>query len=183
MLININLFTIAKYKIFEIFLGISLLAICSQISIPLTPVPITLQTVAVLFIGLFYNKTSAIMSVLSYLILGAVGLPIFANFTFGITALIGPRGGYLAGFLLAVYIMSILRNKLFNNKILDQISLCIIGNIVIIGLGFLWLANFIGASKALQFGVLPFIFSGIIKSILLIVLIRMVKPEIYSKEL
>jgi biotin transport system substrate-specific component len=184
MSININLFTTAKHnvkhRILEIFFCVSLLAICSQISISLSPVPITLQTVAALFIGLFYNKTSATLSVLSYLTLGAMGLPIFANFSFGVMALIGPRGGYLIGFLLAVYIMSILKNKLFNNKIFDQIFLCIIGNIVIMALGFLWLASFIGTSKALEFGVLPFIVPGIIKSVLLIAFIRIVRPQIYQ---
>lgn len=175
MSLNIASLKIAAPKILEIFLGVSLLAICSQITIPLEPVPITLQTVAVMFIGLTYNRINAVSSILCYLTLGCLGIPIFKNFSFGINTIIGPTGGYLVGFLIAVYVMSKIKEFRANNYILNNIFLCLVGNVIIMGLGYLWLAQFIGVSQAFMVGVLPFIIPGIIKSLLLVGFIRAVK--------
>ncbi|WP_375327401.1 biotin transporter BioY [Candidatus Tisiphia endosymbiont of Nemotelus uliginosus] len=180
MSLNIPAFRTATPLILEIFFGVSLLAICAQITIPLTPVPITMQTVAVLFIGLVYNKVNAPLTVLAYLILGSIGVPIFSQFSGGMIGIIGPRGGYLVGFLIAVYVMTLLKGTIVNNKLIEQLCLCLIGNVIIMGLGYLWLAKFLGITQAFYAGVLPFIIPGIIKSILLIGLIRIVKPPRYS---
>ncbi|WP_017442947.1 biotin transporter BioY [Rickettsia gravesii] len=162
----------------EIVLGVALLTICSQIVIPIKPIFISLQTVAVIFIGLTYNKTIAPLTILSFITLGAMGIPVFGEFSSGLRILFGPTGGYLAGFVIAVYVMARLRDKIFtSNKWLNQISLCLIGNIIIMSLGWMWLSTLLGASGAFYGGVLPFIIPGIIKSVLLIGLINTVKPK------
>ncbi|WP_341788421.1 MULTISPECIES: biotin transporter BioY [unclassified Rickettsia] len=172
-------FPLLKRQTIEIALGIALLAICSQIIIPMKPIFISLQTVAVMFIGLTYNKTTAPLTILSYITLGVVGMPIFGEFSSGLRILFGPTAGYLAGFIIAVYVMASLKDKIFiNNKLLNQITLCLIGNIIIMSLGWMWLAKMIGASGAFYGGVLPFIIPGIIKSALLIGLINVVKPKV-----
>ncbi|MFY9590048.1 biotin transporter BioY [Rickettsia endosymbiont of Halotydeus destructor] len=168
---------LTKKRVIEIFLGVALLAICSQIIIPIKPIFISLQTVAVMFIGLTYNRISGALAILSFITLGAIGMPIFGEFSNGLRILVGPTGGYLAGFLIAVYTMASLKDKIFiHNRLLNQLSLCLIGNIIIMSLGWLWLSTLIGASAALYGGVLPFIIPGIIKSLLLIGLINIVKP-------
>ena len=162
----------------EIVLGVALLTICSQIVIPIKPIFISLQTVAVIFIGLTYNKTTAPLTILSFIALGAMGIPVFGEFSSGLRILFGPTGGYLAGFVIAVYVMVNLKDKIFtSNKWLNQISLCLIGNIIIMSLGWIWLSTLLGASGAFYGGVLPFIIPGIIKSVLLIGLINAVKPK------
>ncbi|MCX4079713.1 biotin transporter BioY [Rickettsia rhipicephali] len=162
----------------EIVLGVALLTICSQIVIPIKPIFISLQTVAVIFIGLTYNKTTAPLTILSFITLGAMGIPVFGEFSSGLRKLFGPTGGYLAGFVIAVYVMVNLKDKIFtSNKWLNQISLCLIGNIIIMSLGWIWLSTLLGASGAFYGGVLPFIIPGIIKSVLLIGLINAVKPK------
>ncbi|WP_392506521.1 biotin transporter BioY [Rickettsia sp. 2024-CO-Wats] len=162
----------------EIVLGIALLTICSQIVIPIKPIFISLQTVAVIFIGLTYNKTTAPLIILSFITLGVMGIPVFGRFSSGLRILFGPTGGYLAGFVIAVYVMASLKDKIFtSNKWLNQISLCLIGNIIIMSLGWMWLSTLLGASGAFYGGVLPFIIPGIIKSVLLIGLIHAVKPK------
>lgn len=172
-------FPIVKRQAIEIALGVALLAICSQIIIPMKPIFISLQTVAVIFIGLTYNKTTAPLTILSYITLGVIGVPVFGEFSSGAYILFGPTAGYLTGFLIAVYVMASLKDKIFtSNKLLNQISLCLIGNIIIISLGWMWLTKLIGASGAFYGGVLPFIIPGIIKSILLIGLINVLKPKV-----
>ncbi|MCC8417952.1 MAG: biotin transporter BioY [Rickettsia endosymbiont of Bryobia graminum] len=175
MSLNTASLKISTSKFLEILLGVSLLAICSQITIPLNPVPITLQTVGVLFIALTYNRINAMASIITYTVLGFMGAPVFINYSFGISKLTGVTGGYIIGFIAAVYTITTLKNKLSNNKILDNILLCLIGSVIIYTFGYLWLAGFIGFSKAFVSGVLPFIIPGIIKSFLLVGLIRVVK--------
>ncbi|BDU60647.1 hypothetical protein FLA4_10570 [Candidatus Rickettsia kotlanii] len=131
-----------------------------------------------IFIGLTYDKTTAPLIILSFITLGAIGIPVFGEFSSGLRILFGPTGGYLAGFVIAVYVMASLKDKIFtSNKWLNQISLCLIGNIIIMSLGWMWLSTFLGASGAFYGGVLPFIIPGIIKSVLLIGLINAVKPK------
>ncbi|MCZ6901616.1 MAG: biotin transporter BioY [Rickettsia endosymbiont of Ixodes persulcatus] len=167
-----------KGQAIEIVLGVALLAICSQIIIPIKPIFISLQTVAVMFIGLTYNKTTAPLTILSFITLGVMGIPVFGEFSSGLRILFGPTGGYLAGFLLAIYVMASLKDKIFtSNKWLNQISLCLISNIIIMSFGWMWLSKFLGTSGAFYGGVLPFIIPGIIKSVLLIGLIDVVKPN------
>lgn len=178
MQLNLVSMPLVKRQAIEIVLGVALLAICSQIIIPIKPIFISLQSMAVLFIGLTYNKTTAPLTILSYIILGAAGVPIFGQFFSGLGVLFGNTGGYILGFLIAVYVMTNLKDKVFaNNKLLNQITLCLIGNVIIMSLGWAWLSKFIGASGAFYGGVLPFIIPGIIKSILLIGLINIVKPK------
>ncbi|WP_342272631.1 biotin transporter BioY [Candidatus Tisiphia endosymbiont of Parasteatoda lunata] len=179
MQLNLISPSLVKGQAIEIVLGVALLAICSQIIIPMKPVFISLQTVAVLFIGLTYNKNTAFLAVLSYITLGIVGVPIFGQFSSGLRILQGTTGGYLVGFVIAVYAMVSLKDKIFtSNKWLNQISLCLIGNIIIMSLGWMWLSKFLGASGAFYGGVLPFIIPGMIKSLLLVGLMNVVKPKI-----
>ncbi|MFA1688678.1 biotin transporter BioY [Candidatus Rickettsia barbariae] len=162
----------------EIVLGVALLTICSQIVIPIKPIFISLQTVAVIFIGLTYNKTTAPLTILSFITLGVMGIPVFGEFSSGLRILFDPTGRYLAGFVIAVYVMASLKDKIFtSNQWLNQISLYLIGNIIIISLGWMWLSTLLGANGAFYGGVLPFIIPGIIKSVLLIGLINAVKPK------
>ncbi|WP_218460473.1 biotin transporter BioY [Rickettsia sp. TH2014] len=169
---------LTKRQAIEIVLGVALLTICSQILIPMKPIFISLQTVAVMFIGLTYNKTTAPLTILSYITLGAMGIPVFGEFSSGLRILFGPTAGYLAGFIVAVYIMASLKDKIFiSNKLLNQISLCLIGNIIIMSLGWLWLSKFLGLKEAFHSGVLFFIIPGIIKSVLLVGLVNIVKPQ------
>ncbi|WP_347938802.1 biotin transporter BioY [Rickettsia oklahomensis] len=178
MQLNLISLPLIKRQAMEIVLGVALLAICSQIIIPIKPIFISLQTVAVMFIGLTYNKTTGPLTILSFITLGVMGIPVFGGFSSGLRVLLGPTGGYLAGFLIAGYVMASLKDKIFtSNKWLNQISLCLIGNIIIMSSGWMWLFKFLGVSGAFYGGVLPFIIPGIIKSFLLIGLINLVKPN------
>jgi biotin transport system substrate-specific component len=86
----------------------ALTAIAAQIEIPTRPVPITLQTMVVLLSGAFLGKRNGSISMLLYLMLGLVGLPVFSGFGFGLAKLVGPTGGYLLAFPAASYLIGTL---------------------------------------------------------------------------
>jgi len=151
----------------SLFMGISLMMLCTQYAIPLEPVPITLQTVGVLLIGLTYSRKLAVQTMAGYLGLGAMGLPVFSHFTGGLSVLMGPTGGYLLGFLAAVYVMASLREKFSKESWLFFAGLALLGNIMIIGCGVLWLSKFVGIQQAFSLGILPFVMSGLLKAALL----------------
>lgn len=82
----------------RVAMGVALIAVCSWLSIPMT-VPFTLQTFAVCLVTALFGLRLGLWTVVCYLLLGAVGAPVFAGFSGGISALMGPTGGYLVGFL------------------------------------------------------------------------------------
>jgi biotin transport system substrate-specific component len=162
--------------------GCALLALFSKISIPLTPVPVSLQTVAVMLIGLLYTRANAIQSVATYLALGALGLPVFASANLGLPAFIGPTGGYLLGFIIAVALMTFLRDKWFNKSTLSHhVLLCTIGTAVVFTLGVSWLACLIGLEKAITVGVVPFLFPAVVKIAILTSLIKLYRTLVPHK--
>ena len=158
-------------------LGVLLLWAMSQISIPLQPIPITLQTMGVMAIGLLYQRRAAVYSVASYLLLGACGLPILANGAGGIHCFFGPTGGYLLGFLAAVLVMTMLRERFKEDGLFFLIFHCMIGTTIIFIFGVSWLSSFVGVKQAFVLGLLPFLIPGAIKSLLLSIAVRYVKKS------
>lgn len=159
----------------QVALGVMLLFACSQIQIPLKPVPITLQTLAVMLIGLTYRPRQAFEAVFAYLLLGAIGAPVFSGFSGGYANLFGPTGGFLAGFLVAAPLAAWIFSK-FDQKSWGPIfASCAIGQASIYVLGVTWLAKFVGFESALKAGVLPFILPGLAKIFILASLIRAIR--------
>jgi len=148
-----------------ILTGSLLIAAAAQVKIPLpfSPVPITGQTFAVLLLAALYGSKRGPVTVITYLTLGVAGMPIFAGAVTGISPLIGPTGGYLAGFLAAAYLVGLLSERGWDRKPWSVAVSMVIGNAVIYALGVLWLAYYVGWGKVLATGVLPFIPGDIIK--------------------
>jgi len=129
-------------------------AISAQISIPIKPVPFTLQTMVVLLAGAFLGAKNGAYSQVMYIFLGAIGLPVFAQTadgTMGFARLIGPTGGYLLAFPIAAYLVGVLTEK--NQKYLTVIISMFVAEIVVIFFGTLYLYaaylhNFVDAVKA-----------------------------------
>jgi biotin transport system substrate-specific component len=159
--------------VLKITLGVFALFASAQISLPLKPVVITLQTLVVMVIGLTYSRKEAVTTMLSYLSCGALGLPMFTNMQGGIAKLMGPTGGYLLGFLVAVYVMSYLKEKLNFPNLYN----CIVGQVIIYVPGVLWLATFIGLEASIYKGFLVYIPSGIAKIFLLLLILRAIKKS------
>jgi biotin transport system substrate-specific component len=161
-----------RTRLLPVIFGCALLILFTKIIIPLKPVPISLQTVAVMLIGLLYTRANAIQTVTAYLGLGALGLPVFTGA--GPATLIGPTGGYLLGFLAAVAAMTFIRDRWLSNRSswLHQLTLCVIGTTIVYAFGVSWLSFLVGFEKAIAFGVMPFILPSIVKVAILTSLLK-----------
>ncbi|BDG76050.1 hypothetical protein wHmcTK_05940 [Wolbachia pipientis] len=139
--------------------------------------PITLQTLGLMLVGLKFNRRTAFYSVLTYLSLGAAGFPVFANFSSGYHIFLGPTGGYLIGCLAAVMVMNKV-NELLNSKyksfMCNSLS-CLAGTVVIFICGISWLTIYVGLKQAIMVGVLPFILPGLVKIFLLVAALQYLK--------
>ena len=151
-----------------IFVGSIILAISAKVKIPFYPVPMTMQTFIVLFIGMSFGYKIALATVTLYLVEGILGLPVFSNSPergVGLAYFTGPTMGYLIGFLSACFLASFV--KVDDNYLIIFLKL-IISVTTIYLLGILWLGTLIGWDKPIiELGVMPFLFAEITKILLL----------------
>ncbi len=156
-----------------IFLGSVVLAISAKIKIPFYPVPMTMQTFIVLFLGISFGYKIALTTVSLYLLEGILGLPVFSNSPergVGLTYFTGPTMGYLIGFLSACYLTSFIKKE--NNYFIIFLKLILSVSTIYI-LGILWLGTLIGWDKPIfELGVLPFLLAEVFKIALLTVLTK-----------
>ena len=168
--------SISNNKIIKILIlaliGSILLTISAKIKIPFYPVPMTMQTFVVLFLGISFGYKVGVLSVIFYLIEGIIGLPVFSNSPekgIGLAYFVGPTMGYLIGFIFACFIAGIFDYD--KNHILNFLKIIIATSVIYI-LGILWLGNLIGWDKPiLEFGVYPFLYAELFKVLLLTVII------------
>ena len=151
-----------------IALGTALMALSAKVNLPLPYVPMTLQTLVVLTIGAGYGWRLGSATMLAYLAEGALGLPVFAGPVGGLAPLVGPTAGYLFGFVAAAFITGFLSERGWDRSVVWLFAAMAIGHVVILALGFGWLAFGVGlgAAKAWQVGIAPFIMASLIKNAL-----------------
>ncbi|MGQ7461753.1 biotin transporter BioY [Streptococcus suis] len=159
-----------------IAIGTAIIAALSQISLSIGPVPFTLQTFAIGLIACIYKPKEALASVTLYLTLGAIGLPVFAGFSGGFAALVGPTAGFLWGFLIyAVFTSSLTKS---DSSPVTVFSACLLGTASCFLLGCLVFKFVSGAnwSDTLAWTVLPFILPDLAKITLVTVCHRLLQP-------
>ncbi|RPG94803.1 MAG: biotin transporter BioY [Candidatus Pelagibacter sp. TMED286] len=154
---------ITKY-IFFALLGSILLAISSKIRIPFYPVPMTMQTLVVLLIGIIFGWKLGLATVSLYLFEGIIGLPVFSGTPekgVGLVYFTGPTMGYLLGFLVAVFISG---KFVYNDNVLKNFLKFLLATSFIYCLGLAWLGNLIGWDKPIfQLGAQPFLLAELFK--------------------
>jgi biotin transport system substrate-specific component len=141
----------------------------AKVQVPLWPVPISMQTFVVLCLGAALGSRLGTATVLLYLAEGAVGLPVFAGTPekgIGLAYMVGPTGGYLAGFVVAAFVTGKLAERGFDRSVWKLAAAMTIGHVLILGLGFAWLSQFVGTTKAWALGVAPFYWATAIKTAL-----------------
>ena len=176
---------IIKYA-FLALLGSIILAVSSKIKIPFYPVPMTMQTLAVLVIGVLFGWKLGIATIILYLFEGIIGLPVFAGTPekgIGLIYFTGPTMGYLIGFIPAVFFSGLLRvdfkYNLFVRFILNFALYSFSVSFIYI-FGLIWLNNFVQADQLLAFGVLPFLPAEILKISILSVAVTLLNKDTLS---
>jgi len=146
--------------------GTALLVLSAKIKVPFWPVPMTMQTFAVLVIGMAYGWRLGAVTVALYLLEGAAGLPVFTGTPergIGVLYMVGPTGGFLAGFVVGAAISGWLAEQGWDRSVVRTLGAMLAGEAAMFALGLGWLTYLFGATKAIEFGLAPFVWAEIFK--------------------
>lgn len=145
--------------------GSFLIALAAQISVPMFPVPMTLQTLAVTLIGLAYGSRLGAVTVLAYLAEGAAGLPVFAGGSAGIAPLMGPTAGFLWGFVPLAFLTGWLVERGLGRGVVRLFVAALVPAMLLYVPGVLWLdaATPLSLTGAIEKGMIPFVLGDVVK--------------------
>jgi len=159
--------------------GTLILALASRISVPMVPVPITMQTFAITMIGALYGWRLGAVTVLAWLGEAAIGFPVLAGGAGGIAPFMGPTAGYLASFPIIAALVGWLAERGWSgNRVVRSFLAHLSANILCLAIGGTWLAALIGAEKGWLLGVVPFILGAVLKSALAAAVLKTI--QVYS---
>ncbi|MDG1677680.1 MAG: biotin transporter BioY, partial [Tateyamaria sp.] len=154
-------------QILLVVTGVMALAIAAKVKIPMTPVPITLGTLAVLTIGSAYGPRLGLATILGYLIIGALGFDVFATSSAsnsGLDYMVGGTGGYLVGYVVATLALGKLARMGWDRTAPKMACAMLLGNLLIYIPGLIWLGALYGWDQPiLQWGLTPFIIGDLLK--------------------
>ncbi len=155
----------------------ALTAVGAYIHVPIGPVPIVLSTLFVLLSGLLLGSRWGLASMCLYLLVGAIGMPVFAGGKGGIAHFLGPTGGYLFGYVLASWLTGFIAERSRGILILEILSV-LIGSLAIYSLGVPWLKMVTHMSwfKTFMVGMIPFLIGDAVKASVALILARAVRP-------
>ena len=168
----------------------ALIAVCSWISIPLGQIPFTLQTLAVFIVLMSIGGKRGLVSIICYILLGAVGVPVFAGFRGGFAVLIGPTGGFLVAFIIVALIYWVLADLVFARfmttylkRLIFNILTAVICEVFMYAVGVIWFmavytpdSGKVGIITALSLCCFPYIIPDVVK----LVAAALVSPKIYT---
>lgn len=158
-----------------VVVGVVVLTMAANIRVPMWPVPITMQTFAVLTIGATYGARLGGVTLLAYLALGALGVAVFTGETAGLAYMMGPTGGYLVGFAVAAVAMGWLAERGWDKSVASMAGALLIGNAIVYAFGLPWMAYLFLAEKGavwvVQWGMTNFLLGDALKLVLAAMLI------------
>ncbi|RWC94534.1 MAG: biotin transporter BioY [Mesorhizobium sp.] len=166
-------------QLFLAIVGTLLLTLSAKTKVVLGPVDISLQTLAVLLIASAFGLRLGVATLLLYMAEGAMGFPVFQGTPekgIGVAYMLGSTGGYLAGFVVMAAIVGWAADRGWDRHPVKIFNAMLVGEVVMMAMGFAWLAMLIGPEKSWQFGVVPFIVGDLIKVALAAALV----PAVWS---
>lgn len=152
--------------------AVALLTLAAKTQVPFWPVPMTLQSLAVMVLAVVMGPRMALAAILTYMAAGAAGLPVFAGTPakgIGLAYMMGPTGGFLVGFVLATIVTGVLGQ---GRGMIGRTLAMLAGTTVLYAAGLAWLANFVPADNLLAVGVLPFMPGDIVKIVIGVLLVE-----------
>lgn len=163
-----------------IVMAVGVLTISAKVAIPFYPVPLTLQTMVILLIGLTYGRNLGVVAVISYLLIGAMGAPVFAGTPekgLGIIYMFGPTGGFLMGFVVATWVMAKFAHQQFDRNYGKTFLAMFLGEVIIFACGLLYMGALLGWDKPiLAWGFTPFYLGEIVK----IIAVTLMLPTVWK---
>lgn len=164
-------------------IGVALITVCSWINIPMA-VPFTLQTFAVFAVLLILGGERGTIATLIYVLMGALGIPVFAGFSGGLGILLGSTGGYIIGFIF-MGLIYIAVTRFFGKKLFTEVGALLLGLVVCYSFGTAWFmyvymrdTGAVGLLTVLSWCVFPFIIPDLAKMAIAVIISRRVKPLI-----
>ena len=158
--------------------GAVLTGLLAQVAIPLWPVPVTGQTLAVLLVGSALGSLRATLSMVLYAVLGIVGVPVFSDWSHGIGVIAGFSGGFIVGFIASAALIGWIAQRQWDHRIWRALISAVAGTLVTFAIGLVWLWVALGKAgypndlnSVLQGGLYPFILGGIVKAIIAAIVI------------
>lgn len=147
-----------QYQLLATTIAALIMALSANISIPLQPVPLSLQSLAVLLTGAGLGRKLGVLAILEYLLLGACGLPFFAGGHGGINVLVSASAGYLYGFVVSAYLAGLAAERGYDRHFLSGLCAFALAHQIIFVFGVVYLAFYlhIGIYHAVELGYLPF---------------------------
>jgi biotin transport system substrate-specific component len=175
-------------EVLLVLAGTALIAIAAKIKVPFYPVPMTLQTLAIMLIAATYGLRLGTVTVIAYLLEGALGLPVFTNtppMVAGPAYFLGTTGGFLVGFVVIALVVGYAADRGWDRSIPKLLGSAVVAEVIMLALGFAWLAWFatlssgatgLGVAKAFAGGITPFLLGDALK----IVLASLAVPAVWS---
>lgn len=164
----------------SVALSVAILTVCSWISIPLGPVPFTMQTFAIFLIAGLFGWKMGLSSVVIYILLGAIGIPVFSGFKGGVAALLGPTGGYIIGFIATALIIALFKSFKKGSTLLMAVGM-VLGLAVCYAFGSVWFyyvytngGNEITMLGVLSLCVIPFLIPDLVKLVIAVIIVNRV---------
>jgi biotin transport system substrate-specific component len=174
--------SVKSLPVLQVILASCFIAICAQIKIPLyfTPVPFTVQGIAVMLVGAILGSRKGALAVLCYLVQGSLGLPVWAGgATGGLSYLLKGlgTGGYLMAYVIQAYLIGWFMEKYPRANLLKIAGVMVLSVCLQLSLGSLWLAQFVGLKRCFTLGCFPFILGDAAKALLVATSIRFCRKK------
>jgi len=166
--------------------GAVLIMVAAKVNIPFYPVPMTMQTLVIFALSIIYGSSLGVFTIVLYLALGALGLPVLSGTPekgIGLAYMLGPTGGYFVGFVMSSAIIGWLAEKGWTRRMATTFVAMLIGNIILYIPGLLWLGSVFGWDKPiLEIGVLPFLWGDLFKIFLAMIMIHNICKVIKDRQ-
>ncbi|WP_237480548.1 biotin transporter BioY [Lichenibacterium dinghuense] len=149
--------------------GSAVMALSAKLSVPFYPVPVTMQSLAVLLIAAAFGSRLGAATMALYLVEGALGLPVFAGTPahgIGLAYMMGPTGGYLLGYVAAAFAVGFFAERGADRSVPQLLGAMTLGHVILFATGYAWLTHLVGAQAAWTGGVLPFVIGTVVKTLL-----------------
>jgi biotin transport system substrate-specific component len=150
-------------KAVVVVLGVAFLTASSYVQVPMYPVPMTMQTFAVLAVGAFCGWRLGLATIVAWLALAALGIPVLSEGKAGLAVFLGATGGYMAAFPLMAIFIGWMAERGWTSRTVPAFLTLLAADVLCFALGVAWLGTIVGFDKAIEYGLVPFALGDLVK--------------------